>query len=214
VKPAAQPQVPKLTLIEGRGSPETRFAALVQPHYDVLYRVAYRFTRSVHDAEDLAQEVCVRAYPRLAELEQLEQPRGWLLRVLYRLFVDSVRRRLRFGVEHRDANRRLRVSYEFEAQDRVDPGVSPDRNRLQLRLGQRLRSRWSIDGGLAYRTSRYGKLAVPRNERLVELVVGARRTLRNDWALNTDYRWADNNSNIALFGYTSRRVTVGVSRTF
>jgi RNA polymerase sigma-70 factor (ECF subfamily) len=91
VKPATQ-QTPTLTLIEGRGSPEARFAALVQPHYDVLYRVAYRFTRSVHDAEDLAQEVCVRAYPRLAELEQLEQPRGWLLRVLYRLFVDSVRR--------------------------------------------------------------------------------------------------------------------------
>ncbi|HVY66437.1 MAG TPA: tetratricopeptide repeat protein [Gammaproteobacteria bacterium] len=129
-------------------------------------------------------------------------------------FVSGHGERLRFGVEHGDANRRLRVSYEFEAQDRVDPGVSPDRNRLQLRLGQRLRSRWSIDGGLAYRTSRYGKLAVPRNERLVELVVGARRTLRNDWALNTDYRWADNNSNIALFGYTSRRVTVGVSRTF
>jgi RNA polymerase sigma-70 factor (ECF subfamily) len=92
VKPATQQQTPTLTLIEGRRSPEARFAALVQPHYDVLYRVAYRFTRSVHDAEDLAQEVCVRAYPRLAELERLEQPRGWLLRVLYRLFVDSVRR--------------------------------------------------------------------------------------------------------------------------
>jgi RNA polymerase sigma-70 factor (ECF subfamily) len=91
VKLATQ-QPPALTVIEGRGSPETRFAALVQPHYDLLYRVAYRFTRSVHDAEDLAQEVCVRAYPRLAELEQLEQPRGWLLRVLYRLFVDSTRR--------------------------------------------------------------------------------------------------------------------------
>jgi RNA polymerase sigma-70 factor (ECF subfamily) len=79
-------------VIEGRGSPEARFAALVQPHYDVLYRVAYRFTRSVHDAEDLAQEVCVRAFPRLEELERLDQPRGWLLRVLYRLFVDSTRR--------------------------------------------------------------------------------------------------------------------------
>jgi RNA polymerase sigma factor (sigma-70 family) len=92
VKPATQQPTPTLTLIEGRGSPEARFAALVQPHYDLLYRVAYRFTRSVPDAEDLAQEVCVRAYPRLDELEQLEQPRGWLLRVLYRLFVDSVRR--------------------------------------------------------------------------------------------------------------------------
>ena len=64
----------------------------MQPHYDVLYRVAYRLTRSRHDAEDLAQEVCVRAYPRLAELEQLEQPRGWLLRVMYRLFIDWSRR--------------------------------------------------------------------------------------------------------------------------
>jgi len=92
VKPATQQETPSLTLIEGRGSPEARFAELVQPHYDLLFRVAYRFTRSVHDAEDLAQEVCVRAYPRLAELEQLEQPRAWLLRVLYRLFVDSIRR--------------------------------------------------------------------------------------------------------------------------
>jgi RNA polymerase sigma-70 factor (ECF subfamily) len=57
-----------------------------------MYRVAFRLTRSAHDAEDLAQEVCVRAYARLDEIEVLEQPRGWLLRVLYRLFVDSVRR--------------------------------------------------------------------------------------------------------------------------
>ena len=87
----AQP-APVLTVIEGKGAPEARFAALVQPHYELLYRVAYRFTRSAHDAEDLAQEVCARAFPRLAELERLEQPRGWLLRVLYRLFVDSTRR--------------------------------------------------------------------------------------------------------------------------
>ena len=69
-----------------------RFAVLVEPHYETMYRVAYRLTRSAHDAEDLAQEVCVRAFARLDELEALEQPRGWLLRVLYRLFVDSVRR--------------------------------------------------------------------------------------------------------------------------
>ncbi|HZF28741.1 MAG TPA: RNA polymerase sigma factor [Gammaproteobacteria bacterium] len=76
-----------------------RFAALVEPHYEVLYRAAYRLTRSTHDAEDLAQEVCVRAYPRLAELETLEQPRAWLLRVMYRLFVDWTRRYERTHVE-------------------------------------------------------------------------------------------------------------------
>lgn len=73
-------------------SATTRFATIVEPHYEALYRVAYRLTRSRHDAEDLAQEVCVRAYSHLDELELLEQPRGWLLRVLYRLFVDTVRR--------------------------------------------------------------------------------------------------------------------------
>jgi RNA polymerase sigma-70 factor (ECF subfamily) len=69
-----------------------RFEMLVQPHYEVLYRTAYRLTRSKHDAEDLAQEVCVRAYPRLEELARLEQPRGWLLRVMYRVFIDWSRR--------------------------------------------------------------------------------------------------------------------------
>ena len=76
-----------------------RFAAIVEPHYELLYRAAYRLTRSTHDAEDLAQEVCVRAYPRLAELESLDQPRAWLLRVMYRLFVDWTRRYERTHVE-------------------------------------------------------------------------------------------------------------------
>lgn len=76
-----------------------RFAALVEPHYEVLYRAAYRLTRSTHDAEDLTQEVCVRAYPRLSQLERLEKPRAWLLRVMYRLFVDWTRRYERTHVE-------------------------------------------------------------------------------------------------------------------
>lgn len=82
----------QLTVVSGGKSAAERFEVLVQPHYETLYRIAYRLTRSTYDAEDLAQEVCVRAYPRLAELEQLEQPRGWLLRVMYRVFIDSMRR--------------------------------------------------------------------------------------------------------------------------
>src|SRR3970282_17205 len=61
-----------LTVIPGGRSAAQRFEALVRPHYAVLYRTAYRLTRSVHDAEDLVQEVCVRAYPRLDELAHVE----------------------------------------------------------------------------------------------------------------------------------------------
>jgi len=82
----------KPTVDPGGESQQDRFARLIREHYPALYRAAYRLTRSADDAEDLVQEVCVRAYPRIAEVEQLEQPRGWLLRVLYRLFIDLRRR--------------------------------------------------------------------------------------------------------------------------
>lgn len=91
--------MPKLTVITGGKSAAARFAALMQEHYEALYRAAYRYTRSVHDSEDLVQEVCVRAYPRLAELETLDQPRHWLMRVLYRLVVDAARRYERRNVD-------------------------------------------------------------------------------------------------------------------
>jgi RNA polymerase sigma-70 factor (ECF subfamily) len=76
----------------GGDSEAERFASLVGVHYEPLYRAAYRLTRSAHDAEDLVQEVCARAYPRLSELASLEKPRAWLMRVLYRLYIDSSRR--------------------------------------------------------------------------------------------------------------------------
>jgi RNA polymerase sigma-70 factor (ECF subfamily) len=89
----------KLTVVSGGRSPAERFAALMRQHYDALYRAAYRFTRSAQDSEDLVQEVCVRALPRIAELEALDQPRHWLMRVLYRLVVDASRRYERRNVD-------------------------------------------------------------------------------------------------------------------
>ena len=94
----------KPTVDPGGASEQERFAALIREHYQVLYRAAYRLTRSEVDAEDLVQEVCVRAYPRIGELERLEQPRGWLLRVLFRLFVDLRRRYERKNVRAIDEN--------------------------------------------------------------------------------------------------------------
>jgi RNA polymerase sigma factor (sigma-70 family) len=89
----------RLTLIPGGKSTVERFEALIGRHYQLLYRTAYRFTRSVPDAEDLVQEVCVRAYARLDELEQLDQPHSWLLCVMRRIFIDQLRRFDRTHVE-------------------------------------------------------------------------------------------------------------------
>ena len=68
------------------------FARLIEPHLASLYRAAYRLTGNRPDAEDLVQDVCVRAYANLRSLEDLERPKSWLMKIQYRMFVDGARR--------------------------------------------------------------------------------------------------------------------------
>ncbi|WP_288353835.1 RNA polymerase sigma factor [uncultured Marinobacter sp.] len=76
-----------------RAAKPARFEQLVQPHLEAMYRFAFRLSGQQHDAEDLVQDVVVKLYPRLEELEGIEQLRPWLNRVLYRHFIDQVRRK-------------------------------------------------------------------------------------------------------------------------
>jgi len=103
--------------ISGRRSSEPEFDELVLPHLEGIYGRAYALTGNVEDAEDLTQEVCVRASSRLEELARHEKPRAWLMRVLYRLFVDLVRGRRRSP---------LKLMGREDAQASVDSAVSTD----------------------------------------------------------------------------------------
>ena len=69
-----------------------RFSRLIEPHLDALFRAAFRLVRDEADAQDLVQDTCVRAWGRIAELDESRHTKAWLLRVLYNLFVDGVRR--------------------------------------------------------------------------------------------------------------------------
>ncbi len=64
----------------------------MRPHATALYRCAYRWTGSVDQAEDLVQELLVRLFPKLDEIRTLDRVRPWALRVMYRIFVDQLRR--------------------------------------------------------------------------------------------------------------------------
>jgi RNA polymerase sigma-70 factor (ECF subfamily) len=74
-------------------TPHEDFAHLIAPHLDALYRAAYRLTGHRFDAQDLVQDVCLRAYAALDTLKAIEQPKHWLLKIQYRAFVDGVRHR-------------------------------------------------------------------------------------------------------------------------
>lgn len=63
------------------------------PHIPTLYRFAYRLTQSEVDSEDLLQDLVIKLQGREQELLGLDKPGPWLSKALYRLYVDSRRRR-------------------------------------------------------------------------------------------------------------------------
>ena len=78
-----------------RKDSHARFEALVSPHMNNLYKLAYRLTGQRDYAEDLVQDLLLKVYPRLKEMQGIEKLAAWLSRVLYRMFIDQYRRQQR-----------------------------------------------------------------------------------------------------------------------
>jgi len=68
------------------------FEKLVRPHFERLYRLAWRLTGQKAEAEDLFQELLVKAYGKLDDLVKIDEPGSWLSRIMYNLFIDERRR--------------------------------------------------------------------------------------------------------------------------
>ena len=68
------------------------FERLVTPHFDRLFRLAYRLTGRKAEAEDLFQELLIKAYGKLDDLVAIDEPGSWLSRIMYNLFIDERRR--------------------------------------------------------------------------------------------------------------------------
>lgn len=73
------------------------FTAVVRPHLERIYRLAFRFTGNRDDAQDLVQDVLLKLYSRVDQLAEVEAVATWLGRVVYNQFVDN---RRRYKVRH------------------------------------------------------------------------------------------------------------------
>jgi RNA polymerase sigma factor (sigma-70 family) len=91
---------------------------VVREHSGRVYRLAYRLTGNVHDAEDLTQEVFVRVFRSLSSYTP-GTFEGWLHRITTNLFLDGVRRKKRVRFD----------PLADDAHDRV-PGREPDPSRV------------------------------------------------------------------------------------
>jgi len=69
----------------------SRFAQLVLPHLQAVYRLAARLTGNASAAEDLTQETFLKALEAFPSLRHPERVRPWLFQILSRLVVDRHR---------------------------------------------------------------------------------------------------------------------------
>jgi len=69
------------------------FAVLVERYKDAVQNLAYRMLSNVTKAEDVTQEVFVRAYTQLATYKPAHKFSTWLLSIASHLAIDQLRRR-------------------------------------------------------------------------------------------------------------------------
>ncbi len=82
-----------------RKDSHAQFEKLVSPHFNNLYKLAYRLTGQRDNAEDLVQDLLLKIYPRLEEMQGIDKLAAWLSRVLYRLFIDQYRQQQRQPIQ-------------------------------------------------------------------------------------------------------------------
>lgn len=82
-----------------RGDKEA-FGMLVRPHQRELHVHCYRMTASVHDSDDLLQEVLLRAWQRLDQVRNAGSLRAWLYRIATTVCLNALRDAKRAPVLH------------------------------------------------------------------------------------------------------------------
>lgn len=92
------------------------FRRLVERHYDMIHRVAYRYLGSAADAEDIAQDVCIILATRLGHFQRRSRFTTWLTSIVINQCRDCLRRRK----SSRALVERYAVLREFDEADHAD----------------------------------------------------------------------------------------------
>jgi RNA polymerase sigma-70 factor, ECF subfamily len=103
------------------GSSAVGVHALIDAHYESLYRYAYRLSGSAADAEDLTQDTFGKALTRLGQLRDPDRAKPWLFRILRNAYLHRVRDDKRARVVPLDSVGELPATPD-DAVPPVDPG--------------------------------------------------------------------------------------------
>lgn len=121
--------------LKAAGGDATAFGQVLERHYDLLYRMAYRYLGRAADAEDVAQEVALALASKIRHFRGELRFSTWLYRVMLNACRDFGRRqagqsRLLMAFAEVSEGRRAdwadstaRLRWLYLALDRLDPGL-------------------------------------------------------------------------------------------
>jgi RNA polymerase sigma-70 factor, ECF subfamily len=105
------------------------FTTFMRSYQDMVYTIAARVTGSDSQAQDIAQEVFVRAYEHFADLAASATAGGWLKTVATNLSINHLnryRKRWRMFSEMRAADDDSAAQIEFEVPDTLLSDLSAE----------------------------------------------------------------------------------------
>ncbi len=111
------------------------FETLVEPHWQIAFRLAFLITRDAGDAEDAAQEALLKAWRALGRFRNSEPIRPWLLRIV----ANEARNR------RRSAGRRGQLALRAQALQ-VSGDAAPSPEELAVTADERRRLLAELEG--------------------------------------------------------------------
>lgn len=85
-----------VTIAKERGKSDDRpFRILMERHQNTIWRVCYGFMKNAEDAEDLTQEVFIKAYRNLIKFEGRSSFKTWVYRIAINTSQNELRKRSR-----------------------------------------------------------------------------------------------------------------------
>ena len=145
--------------------------------------------------------------------------------VLYDAYEGS-RQILYFNYDRSVKAHKFRVGLSFETNDRADVksatgtdlSYSPTREKIELVWFYKFNKKWKSRLKYEYRDSLYNDFNeadnIVREETLASSSVQLKYRLQKNWWLVSDFRYSDNDSNIARYSYTRNVTRIGISGSF
>lgn len=72
---------------------ETAFEVLIKRHFKAVYGVAYKYVWSWRDAEDVTQEVFVKAWKHLKKFDRQKNFKTWLFAIAKNTAIDNLKKK-------------------------------------------------------------------------------------------------------------------------